>query len=63
MKTNLFLSTIILLFVAISLSGCEIAGDVFAAGAWTGIIGLVLGIALVIWLVSKLFGQIGRAHV
>lgn len=57
MKTNPFLSTAILLLLTLSLSSCSVIGDIFEAGAWTGIIGLVLGIALVIWLVSRLFGR------
>lgn len=43
-------------WVAITVSGCELAGDIFKAGAWTGIIAVVGFIVLVIWLISKLFG-------
>jgi hypothetical protein len=35
------------------LSGCELAGDIFKAGVWVGVL-LVLGvIGGVIWLVSR----------
>ena len=43
-------------WVAITVTGCELAGDIFKAGAWTGVILVVGGIVLVIWVVSKLFG-------
>lgn len=46
-----------LLFVLLlSMSSCAAVGDIFKAGAWTGIIGVIVVIAVVIWLVSKLFG-------
>lgn len=41
--------------LTLTLSGCELAGDIFEAGAWTGIIAVVLVVGLVLWLVSKLF--------
>lgn len=57
MQTNRFFSTAILLVLALTMSSCDIIGGIFKAGAWTGIIGLILGVALVIWLISKLFGR------
>lgn len=51
-----------LLFLTLTLSGCELIGDIFEAGAWTGIIGVVLVLALIIWLVGRLFGG-GRRNV
>ncbi|MEJ5993043.1 hypothetical protein WG904_01340 [Pedobacter sp. Du54] len=41
------------------LTSCELIGDIFKAGMWTGVIVVVLVIALVIWLVSKVFGGKG----
>ena len=41
-----------ILFVTL-LSSCELAGDIFEAGAYTGIIIVVIIVALVIWLFSK----------
>ncbi|MBD2704593.1 hypothetical protein IC229_28385 [Spirosoma sp. BT702] len=43
-------------FLTFLLSSCEVVGDIFQAGAWTGAILVILGIGIVIWLVSKLFG-------
>ncbi|WP_019986634.1 hypothetical protein [Rudanella lutea] len=55
METNRFFS-LLLIALTLTLSSCDIIGGIFKAGAWTGIIGLLLGVALVIWLVSRLFG-------
>lgn len=44
------------LCVAVTVTGCEVAGDIFKAGAWTGVILVIGGIVLVIWVISKLFG-------
>ena len=47
---------VVAFFLTISLSGCSVIGDIFEAGAWTGIIGVILVVALLIWLVSKFLG-------
>jgi hypothetical protein len=42
-----------LVLSAVALSGCEIAGDIFQAGVWVGVL-LVIGIiALIVWMVSR----------
>jgi hypothetical protein len=44
-----------LLFVsAVTLAGCQIAGDIFKAGVWVGVIAVVGVIALVVWLISRM---------
>lgn len=48
--------TVVALLLTISMSGCSIIGDIFEAGAWTGIIGVIVVVALLIWLVSKFLG-------
>ena len=52
----------VLFFAAamMALSGCSVIGDIFKAGAYTGIIGVIVVLGIVIWLVSKLFGGGGR---
>ncbi len=50
--------SLIALFCSV-LTSCELIGDIFKAGMWTGVIVVVLVIALVIWLVSKVFGGKG----
>ena len=37
------------------LSSCELVGDIFKAGMWAGVIAVVLVIALVIWILKKIF--------
>lgn len=36
-----------------SLSSCELAGGIFKAGMWVGILVVVVVIALIIWLVGR----------
>lgn len=40
--------------MSLSLSSCEVIGGIFKAGVWTGIIGIVLVVALIIFLISKM---------
>ena len=46
----------IFLFLLVFMSSCSAIGDIFKAGAWYGALLVIGGIALVIWLVAKLFG-------
>jgi len=39
------------------LSSCELVGDIFEAGAWTGIILVVIIVAVIFWLFSKFRGR------
>ncbi|NEU68435.1 hypothetical protein [Spirosoma agri] len=48
------------LFMTFFLTSCAAIGDIFKTGVWTGVIMVVVGIGVVIWLVSKLFGGGGR---
>lgn len=41
---------------ATTLSSCELVEGIFKAGVWTGVIIVVLMLALIIWLISKVFG-------
>jgi hypothetical protein len=52
MKNVQYPSTVLLLF-ALGLSGCDLIGDIFAAGVWVGVIAVVLVVGLIVWLVSK----------
>jgi len=45
----------IIAFLCTTLTSCELIGDIFQAGMVTGIVVVVLVIALVIWLISKVF--------
>ncbi|MBG8556190.1 hypothetical protein [Hymenobacter guriensis] len=43
----------LLVLLTFSLSSCDVIGDIFKAGAWTGIIGVVLVILLIWWILGK----------
>ena len=36
------------------MTGCELAGDIFEAGMWVGIIVVVLVVGLILWLLRKI---------
>ena len=42
-----------LIMLALTLSSCEVVGGIFKAGIWTGIIVVVLVVALIIWLINR----------
>lgn len=64
MKTLLrfFPTALVALFLTLFLTSCEAIGDIFKAGAWTGALMVIVGIGIVIWLVSKLFGGGGSSN-
>lgn len=42
--------------LATTLTSCELVEGIFKAGVWSGVIIVVIVLALIIWLVSKVFG-------
>ncbi len=52
-KLNQGLILSLLLSVTILFSSCEAIGDIFKAGAWFGIIGVVVVVVIVLWLIGK----------
>ena len=42
----------LLLFSTVTLAGCQIVGDIFKAGVWVGVIGVIAVVALVRWMKS-----------
>jgi hypothetical protein len=52
MKANSLIA-LFLLMVIVTLSSCELAGDIFQAGIWVGILAVVGIIALVFWLFGR----------
>lgn len=52
MKTNVLVA-LFLFTLIVSLSSCELAGDIFQAGIWVGILAVVGIIALVFWLFGR----------
>jgi hypothetical protein len=45
-----------LLAILITLSSCEVIGGIFKAGVWVGVLAVVGVVALVFFLISKMFG-------
>lgn len=57
MKRSFPLLPLLLAILLLPLTGCEVIGGIFKAGAWTGAIGVILVVVLIIWLASRLFGR------
>ncbi len=53
---NRFVPFLIITLAAVFTSSCELVGDIFEAGVWSGILLVVGGILLLIFLVAKVFG-------
>jgi hypothetical protein len=51
-----WLQLLLLVFLSMTLSACELAGDIFEAGAWVGAIVVVLIIAILGVVVAKIRG-------
>jgi len=51
MKNAIALSFLWMLF---ALTGCELAGDIFSAGFYTGLFMVILIIAIIIFIVAKM---------
>lgn len=47
------LLTLVIIASAMTLSGCEMIGDILKAGIWMGIIFVVIIIAIIYWLFRK----------
>ncbi len=45
-----------MLIMSMTLSSCDVIGDIFQAGMWTAVIIIVIVIALIMWLLRKLRG-------
>jgi hypothetical protein len=43
----------ILAGLTLTMSSCELVGDIFEAGVWTGLIIVAVVIGLVIWIISR----------
>ena len=52
-------SLLSLLLVALTFSSCQAIGDIFKAGVWSGIIVVVVIVALIIWIFSRMGGRKG----
>ena len=52
---NGIVRTLVLALLALPLAGCEVIGDIFQAGMWTGVIAVVAVIALIVYAASRMF--------
>jgi len=59
MMTKRYFPLAIIALLSTSLASCELVQGIFKAGVWTGVIVVVLVLALVIWLISRIFGGRG----
>ncbi|MBA3829788.1 MAG: hypothetical protein H0X33_12680 [Taibaiella sp.] len=50
------LSLFAVLAAILSLTSCQVIGDIFKAGVWVGVIVVVVIVALVIFVLGKIFG-------
>lgn len=44
---------VLLLLSPVALTGCEVIGDIFKAGVWTGVLLVILVIGLIVWLLTR----------
>ena len=42
-----------MLLMAVTLSSCKAIADIFKAGVWFGVIGVVVIIVIIFWLIGK----------
>ena len=56
MTTRSVSSIVLVLLLAVIVSGCSVVGGIFKAGFWTGIIIVVLVVAALLFLVGKARG-------
>jgi hypothetical protein len=52
MKHSLYLFIVLFLTTA-GLAGCEMIGDIFQAGVWTGVLLVILVIGAIVWLLTR----------
>ncbi len=45
--------SLFLIAMVVTLSSCELVGDIFEAGFWTAIILIVVVIAIIIWIINR----------
>jgi hypothetical protein len=50
------LHLVLLLLVTLTMTGCELAGDIFQAGAWVGAIAIIIVIGVVAFIAAKIRG-------
>ncbi len=54
-----YYSLTLIALITATLSSCSVVEGIFKAGVWSGIILVVIVVAVIIWVISKLFGGRG----
>ena len=52
-KSNLSSTLSLLILLSATLSSCQAIGDIFKTGMWFGVIGVIVVVAIILWLVGK----------
>ena len=47
----------LLVFMGVSLAGCEVVGGIFKAGIWVGALAVMVVVVLVVFLIGKMKGD------
>jgi hypothetical protein len=47
----------ILILLVFTLSSCEVIGDIFKAGMWTAVIGIVIVVLIIMWILRAIRGR------
>ncbi len=56
MNTKKYFPLAIIALLTTTLASCSLIEGIFKAGVWSGIIVVVVVLALIIWVISKIFG-------
>jgi cytosine/uracil/thiamine/allantoin permease len=56
MNSKRYFPLAIIALLTTTLASCSLIEGIFKAGVWSGVIIVVIVLALIIWLVSKIFG-------
>ncbi|RDC64309.1 hypothetical protein [Adhaeribacter pallidiroseus] len=56
MKSFRYYFSILLIFLTLTITSCEVVGDIFKAGMWTAVIGIIIVVLFVLWIVRKIRG-------
>lgn len=53
---RVYLMTLLIL-LTVTLSSCEVVGDIFEAGMWTALIIIVIIVLIIVWIFRKFTGR------
>lgn len=59
MKSFSYYFSMILIMLTLTVTGCDVIGDIFQAGMWVAVIGIVLVVLFILWIVRKMGGPRG----